>query len=167
MRRVPKRFEDLDPRKMVRIALRTHSEAEARSKAPAVAAGLDAYWEALAAGDKPGAAERYAAAVKIAATRGFNYRPIVAVATGDITEIVARLRVLESGAPRVTPADPAVKAVLGAVEIPRVRLSPLRPDHGAFPEVDLTPEACNAPTLAVAIRASANWVETSRFCYFV
>ncbi len=39
-----------EPRKMVRIALRTDSEREARAKAPGVGAELWAYWEALAAG---------------------------------------------------------------------------------------------------------------------
>lgn len=38
--RVPRRFEALDPRRPVRIALKTDSEREARAKAPGIASGL-------------------------------------------------------------------------------------------------------------------------------
>lgn len=126
MRRVPKRFQHLDPRGMVRIALRTDSEAEARAKAPAVAAELDAYWEALAAGDQSGAAGCYAAAVDIAQTRGFRYRPIAAIATGDYAELLDRVKALESHG-RVMP-DPEIEAILGRVEAPQPRLSAVLED---------------------------------------
>lgn len=50
VKRVPRRFERLDPRLIARIALRTDSRREAEVKAPAVEAEFRVCWEALAAG---------------------------------------------------------------------------------------------------------------------
>lgn len=81
-KRVPKRYAALDPRGIVRIALRTDSEREAREKAPAVEAELQAYWSALEAGQSDEAAVRYKATVALAEARGFAYRPAADLAVG-------------------------------------------------------------------------------------
>lgn len=117
VKRVPKRFAHLDPRVIVRVALRTDSKREAEAKAPAVEAELVAYWEALAAGDSLGAAARYAAAVRLAESRGFRYRPTAELAAGALDDLLRRYEALVAGgalAPRIEAA-----AVLGAVDAPR------------------------------------------------
>ena len=112
----------LDQRKHVRIALRTGSEAEARAKAPAVGCwigrllGNARFWRQTRA-----RRNGYAAAIKIAEARGFNYRPITAIAAGEYAELLERVKALGTGG-RVLP-DPEIKAVLGGVDVPRPRLS--------------------------------------------
>jgi hypothetical protein len=81
-KRVPKRFEDLDGRELVRIALRTDSKVEALAKAPIVAREVFARWEALEAGKTSDAKRHYEAAVKLARVRGFAYRTVAEIARG-------------------------------------------------------------------------------------
>jgi uncharacterized protein DUF6538 len=128
MRRVPKRFEHLDQRKLVRIALRTDSEAAARAKAPAVAAGLDAYWEALEAGNSAEAAAHYKATVKLAAARGFTYRPAADLLAGDLGELVARVQAAIQATGDRPRARPDADALLGLVPAPRPRWSEVLAD---------------------------------------
>ena len=90
-KRVPKRFAALDPRGIVRIALRTDFEREAREKAPAVEAEMQAYWAALEAGDTGDAAARYQAAVALAEARGYTYRPAPDLIAGDFEALVRRV----------------------------------------------------------------------------
>lgn len=73
-KRVPKEFQDVDPRGIVQISLKTDSEREAREKAVAVEAALMDFWVAKKSG--AGDAERYRALVNVAARKGFTYRPL-------------------------------------------------------------------------------------------
>lgn len=116
VQRVPKQFAHLDPRRFVRIALRTDSETEARAKAPDIERSLWAYWEALDRGDRAAVDERLTAMKKIAQARGFAYRPAAEIATGPIEELVRRVEALERGSRLAGPVETA--AILGAVEEP-------------------------------------------------
>ncbi|WP_181164454.1 phage integrase [Amaricoccus solimangrovi] len=125
--RVPRRFEALDPRRPVRISLKTDSEREAHAKAPVVAAELWAYWEALEAGNGADAKARHASAVKLAKARGFAYRPAEDLAAGDLVELVDRLKSLV-GSGGVVATGPEAKAVLGMIAAPRPLVSELLAD---------------------------------------
>lgn len=121
-KRVPKRFAAVDPRARVLVSLHTDSERVARDKALGVEAELWAYWEALEAGDKPGAVERYNAAVRLAEARGFTYRPAAEIVPGDFAELVARVKALEASPARIVPPR-EVEAVLGEATAPRLTVS--------------------------------------------
>ena len=120
-KRVPKRFQHVDGRELVRIALRTDSRVEALAKAPQVERELFAYWEALDAGKDARAAERYEAAVRLAEMRGFAYRPVQEIASGPIEDIMARMEALVAGGRR--PPTFEVEALLGGVNAPKVTIS--------------------------------------------
>jgi site-specific recombinase XerD len=120
-KRVPKRYAHLDRRDLVRVALHTDSETEARRKAVAVEAELIAYWEALAGGRDDDAARRYEAARALAAARGFEYRPSAEIVAGPLDDLLARLESLVRGG-RLAPPEEAA-AILGKVERPRLTLS--------------------------------------------
>lgn len=121
VKRVPQRFVAVDPRVLIRISLHTDSEREAIEKATGVEAQLVSYWEALAAGDRPGAGQRYAAAVRLAEARGFTYRPASDILAGDLRAIVERIEALESGGRIAPPAE--VEAVAGLAETPRLAIT--------------------------------------------
>lgn len=120
-KRVPRRFEALDGRRPVVIALKTDSELEAVARAAEAERALWAYWRALEAGQTGDAAERYAAAVELATRRGVTYRTARELAEGPLDEIMARLlRLARSG----EIADPAIAAAeLGGAEAPKLTLS--------------------------------------------
>jgi len=72
-KRVPKRYEPVEPRKFIWLSLHTDSETEANQKAGPAWAQLIAGWEAKLAGDTSDAEQRYAASRDLAAARGFRY----------------------------------------------------------------------------------------------
>jgi hypothetical protein len=123
VKRVPRRFQHIDPRSQVRVALHTDSREEARRKAPQVEAGLLAYWEALAAGNGDDAAAQYRAARALAAARGFTYRPQADLLIPTaIDDLLARLSALARPGGAVAPYEDAA-ALLGVVEAPRPAFS--------------------------------------------
>lgn len=125
-KRVPRRFEHLDARRPVVIALKTDSEIEARARAVEVQRALVAYWLALEASQSGGAtaghaAADHAAAVELARRRGVLYRPAEELARAPLEELVARLeRLLQSG--EILSA-PVVAAELGGAPAPSFTLS--------------------------------------------
>ncbi|MBP7001681.1 DUF6538 domain-containing protein [Amaricoccus sp.] len=133
VKRVPRRFEHLDPRRPVRMALHTDSEAEARAKIPAVEAGLWAYWEALAAGNSGEAAARHCATVALAEARGFTYRPAADIHAGAFEALIARVTALiEATANQAAPILPEADALLGLLPAPRPRWSDVLADFFAL-----------------------------------
>lgn len=131
VQRVPRRFEELDPRRPVRIALGTDSEREARAKAPIVAAELRAYWEALEAGDEPAARKRYEAVAKLAQARGFAYRPAADLAAGDFEALVTRVEALIRDG-RTIDVGAGADALLGGVPVALPRISEALEDFFAL-----------------------------------
>lgn len=120
VKRVPKRFEGLvlgsdgKPVKQVRQALFTDSRAEAELKAVQIEAARMAEWEAIAAGDSKSARAHYEAARKLAQARGFSYKPMEAVAEGDLFDLVTRLLSMSKNG-QLTAPPVETEAVLGAV----------------------------------------------------
>lgn len=135
VKRVPKRFAHVDPRPKITRALFTDSETEARRKAVAVETEIFAYWEALAAGRANDAAAAYDAAKRLAAARGFAYRPQVDLAGGPVDEILARLEALVRRDGTFAPLTEAA-AILGAVEKPPVKLTEALDDFCRFAALD-------------------------------
>ena len=120
-KRVPRRFEHLDARRPVVIALKTDSRAIAEVKAAEVERELVSYWLALEAGRAPQARERYDAAVRYAQVRGVAYRSASELAEGPVEELVARLLRLQARGELADAA--AVSADLGGEERPAFTLS--------------------------------------------
>ena len=82
--RVPKRFQHLDPRSHARVALGTRDRPQAEIKAAMIREELWRYWEALEAGQDPGAQAIYENITRLAAARGVFYRPAQALAEGPL-----------------------------------------------------------------------------------
>ena len=119
--RVPKRYRKVDGRSQVRQALHIDSRSEAIRKAPAIEERFVAYWDNLLAGNDADAKSRWDTARRLAASKGFVYKPIEELASGPIEELLARLEAVsikgELAPPNIT------SAVLGTVEAPRPVLS--------------------------------------------
>ena len=122
VKRVPKRFQHVDSRRDVRIALKTDSRTEAERKAPQVEAELIAYWEALADGRSQEAKTRYDALARIAAAQGVAYVPHSELATGPIEDIIKRL-LLVRDAGGVDAPDEIIDALTGEELPPETLLS--------------------------------------------
>ena len=119
--RVPKRYQNVDTRSQVRQALHTDSRSEAIRKAPAIEEQFIAYWEDLLTGNDADAKSRWDTARRLAASKGFIYKPIEDLASGPIEDLLARL---EAIAPKGELSSPnVVSAVLGTAEAPRPVLS--------------------------------------------
>ncbi len=132
VKRVPKRYagyvlgNDGKPVSQVRQALHTDSRAEAIRKAALIENERLAEWESLLAGDHGTAREHYLAAQNHARALGFSYKPIADLASGDLAELLARVKLM--GTPDA-PASRATAAALGGV-VPIIH-----PDFdGAFQE---------------------------------
>ncbi|MEM7212884.1 MAG: DUF6538 domain-containing protein [Pseudomonadota bacterium] len=115
-RRVPKRFEKVEDRKQISVALNTEDEAEANRKAVNVWDELLATWELRLQGKSDDAEARYQSALTIAASRGFRYQPAADVAEAPVDEIVRRIAEADQ-----TPAE--APALLGAVPEPDITVS--------------------------------------------
>ncbi|AUH34650.1 DUF6538 domain-containing protein [Paracoccus tegillarcae] len=116
--RVPRRFAHVDPRAQVRRALFTDSERAARAKEPAIRAEFLVYWEALAAGENDDAAAAFDAIKKLAAARGFRYRPAADLAANaSLDDILTRLEALVRPDGSLAPLTEGM-ALLGGVELP-------------------------------------------------
>ncbi len=125
VKRVPKRFAGLvrgvdgQTVTQVRQALHTDNKAEAKIKAAQIEGARLAEWEALAAGDSASARKHYEAARKLAAARGFPYRPVENVAAGDVIDMLNRVLALAEGSrqqpPQLTASLATAEALLGTV----------------------------------------------------
>lgn len=83
---VPKRYEAVEPRKLVWFALHTDSQSVANTKGNAVWDQLIEGWEAKLAGDSSDAEARFQAARDLAAVRGFRYLGAAKVAKLPLEE---------------------------------------------------------------------------------
>lgn len=120
-KRVPKRYESVEPRKFVWLALHTDSMSEAERKAGPAWEQLIEAWEAKLAGDTSDAEQRFAAARDLAAARGFRYMSAHQVAQLPVGELAARMnKVPVSGdEPDMTEAA----ALLGGAQEPEITIS--------------------------------------------
>lgn len=137
-RRVPKRYSDFDPRRMVERSLRTKSIEVARLRRDAMEESDDHYWASIAGID--GELEtperlkrshdviqkRYAAANLRALARGFVYTPAEQLASNaDLEELVDRIaaiREVDTSRPNAV-LEGEVEALLGGAKPPSETVS--------------------------------------------
>jgi len=115
-RRVPKRFEDIEPREYIWISLKTNLESVARDKLDGVWGEMLEAWEAKLHGDTEDYDQRMAGAKELADVRGFRYLPSGQVARLPGKDFYARVlqTVRKDGTLDVREAD----ALLGGVPKP-------------------------------------------------
>ncbi|HWV40550.1 tyrosine-type recombinase/integrase [Pseudorhodoplanes sp.] len=128
IRRVPKRFEHLDRRKLVRISTNIRVADDPRSARAILVVdelnrNLEAYWNGLSNGGSAEARSRYDAARARARSLGFDYVLAQDLPSRGLAEVLARLRALEEKG--ALEDRQTVEALLGGVERPRLRLSDL------------------------------------------
>jgi integrase len=120
-KRVPTRYQSVEPRGTVWISLHTDSETIAKQKADGAWAQMIEAWEAKLAGDSRDAEARFEAARDLAAVRGVRYLPAAKVAELPREDILARV---EASIGREGKADPREAiAVLGGVTEPPITVS--------------------------------------------
>lgn len=91
-RRVPAEVSHLDPRKEVKISLKTREYSEALVKASIFNEQIESFWQNLLTSDNgENVNEEYKSAVRLARAHGFAYKSIGQIAKADLHEIVARL----------------------------------------------------------------------------
>lgn len=119
-KRVPKRYQEIEPRGTVWISLHTDSETIAQNKAERAWSQMIEAWEARLAGDALGAQERYEAVQELARIRGFRYLDIDAVTRLPIEEVVRRV----ASVPEIAGAPDRVEAtaLLGTAEKPKINV---------------------------------------------
>lgn len=122
-RRVPKEIAHLDTRTHVCQTLKTDDLREALARGETIHDATEKLWASLSAGEKTTTPfEQYAAAVKIAQSLGFTYKPSSEVASLDIAELERRMAIAESAHGK---SEAVVNAALGAAPAPSPRLSNL------------------------------------------
>ena len=147
VRRVPKRYQELDARKTIRCALHTESTEVARLRRDALEAADDEFWASLVLASDDREADygeegagairtakrqrerlerRYQAASARAIARGFVYTPVDDLARSiDVAELLDRLQIVgvaDRGCPNAGEAAEA-EALLGGVAAPPVTVS--------------------------------------------
>lgn len=128
VRRVPKAFEAVDPRRPVKLSTGImvrddRAGAKAARKAKQLEIDLEASWRASAGHTAQDAALRLDDARARAQALGLPYKPIEDVVREDLAEILRRVTALEAGDRRHDPAT--VAAAVGGVPLPAIMLSGL------------------------------------------
>lgn len=121
VRRVPKRYQSVEPRKQVWISLHTDSETVAKQKAPSAWAHMIEGWEARLAGATEDAERRFQAARELAAVRGLRYISADRVAKLPREELLERVEAvtkLNGDAAQIE-----ARAVLGGAREPGIKIS--------------------------------------------
>jgi len=90
-RRVPKRYQRIEPRTFVWLSLHTDSRSVADTKATGAWAQMVEAWESRLAGDSADADQRLAAVRELAAVRGFRYLDAGKVAALPMRDILERI----------------------------------------------------------------------------
>lgn len=138
VRRVPKRFEAVDDRSVIRVSLKTGSEETARLRRDALIEADNLYWASLVEQDDEGPSaeliarqravviRRYQRASARALARGFVYSPAIDLAEReDVAQLVARIAAVDrqdTGAKSDRESAEA-EALLGGVPAPSVTIS--------------------------------------------
>ncbi|MBZ7921678.1 tyrosine-type recombinase/integrase [Ensifer adhaerens] len=120
-RRVPLEVAHLDKRTHIKQSLKTKILKEAIDRAQAIHDAAENFWRALLAGnDNETAFARYEAAVRLAQSLGFTYRPAAEVAALPLEELEKRLLVVSENFDR---SQMIVDAAAGTIDEPAPRLS--------------------------------------------
>jgi integrase len=128
IRRVPKRFEQLDRRKLVRISTNIRVADDPRGARAMLVVdelnrNLETYWNGLSNGGTAEARSRYDAARARARALGFDYVLTQDLPARGLAEVLARVQALMKN--NAAEDRQTVEAVLGGVEPPDIRLSGL------------------------------------------
>jgi len=122
-KRVPRRYQGVEPREFAVISLHTDSKPVAESKAPQVWADLIEAWEARLAGDTDDAEQRLEAARNLAAAKGYRFMRAREVAKLPLAELRDRLAAARGTAEREDLDVMAADALLGTAPTPAVKIS--------------------------------------------
>ncbi len=91
---MPKEIAHLDPRKEVKISLKTDNHQEALIRCTIHDQQIESFWNSLLhSKNDSDINKRYKAAVQLAKAHGFAYKTVDQIITSDLTEIVERLSV--------------------------------------------------------------------------
>jgi integrase len=120
-KRVPKRYESVETRKLIWLSLHTDSQSEAEQKAGTAWAHLIDGWEAKLAGDTTEAEQRFAAARNLAAARGFRYLRADHVAKLTTEDLLDRINSVSG--PDDNPDLMEAEALLGGASLPEITVS--------------------------------------------
>ena len=120
-RRVPKRYEAVEPRKFVWVSLHTDSRLAAESKASLAWAQMIEGWEAKLAGDSGDAEARFEAARDLAAVRGFRYLNAASVSKLPLANLLQRVEAVTGALAKPDFKD--ASAVLGGATVPPITIT--------------------------------------------
>jgi hypothetical protein len=120
-KRVPKRYEAVEPRMFVWVSLHTDSMSVASTKAVTAWDLMIEGWEAKLAGDTSDAETRFAAARELAAVRGFRYLDAAAVARLPRDDLLDRVESV--GESSKGPDFREAAALLGGARQPEITIS--------------------------------------------
>jgi len=120
-KRVPLRFQSIEPRETVWVSLHTDSETDARAKAEIVWLEIINGWEARLAGDAGDADRHFEAVNLLAGAKGFRYLPSSRVANLPADELLTRIEAItiRGGSPDQVDAS----ALLGGPEEPAITVT--------------------------------------------
>lgn len=120
-KRVPARYEAVEPRRFIWLSLHTDSMTEADRKAGPAWEQLVAGWEAKLAGDTSDAEQRFEAARELAEARGFRFMRAEKVAELPTDELLARIKAVSTikGKPDLKEAA----ALLGGAKEPEITVT--------------------------------------------
>ena len=122
-RRVPKRYVAVEPREVIWDSLKTDSFTIAMQKSVSVWSAYIEGWEARLAGRNGDAEEKFRSAQHLARVRGFQFLSVEKVQALPLEELLLRLEA--SRGPDGLPDVEAASALLGTVELPKLRISDL------------------------------------------
>ena len=117
-RRVPRRYQAVEPRQTIWMSLHTDSLTLANLKADKAWVQLMEVWEARLAGNGDDADVRYAAVQELARVRGFRYLDVDAVAKLPVEAIVERVEAVAQTHRGDDPVE--ASALLGTVPKPSI-----------------------------------------------
>ncbi len=120
-KRVPLRYQRVEPRVTVWISLHTDSESVAKQKAPLAWQHHIEAWEARMAGDTGDAERRFEAARELAVVRGYRYLSAGQVAALPREELLARVEAVPVRDDKPDKVEAA--AILGGVSEPPIKVS--------------------------------------------
>jgi integrase len=117
-KRVPRRYQEIEPRVTIWISLHTDSLTIAKLKADKAWTQLVEVWEARLAGETDDADARYAAVQELARIRGFRYLDIDTVAKLPVETLIERVEAVPQVEGGTDPVE--ASALLGTVSKPQI-----------------------------------------------
>jgi len=140
IRKTPREFWDIEPRRLIQITtgVRVADDPKgirAKELVRQLDADLLALWKARISGSDPNARERYEAAVKEAQRHGFQYVPAAKIPALGIEEFLRRIEKI--AALRAEDAPSIVTVLAGLAPVPAFQASELVAAYEAVLSVDL------------------------------